>query len=248
MKAVKYLSHQQWLETFKPIKFDQEINGEHIEGYGVGNSEGEFDYSRLETFGEDLEIVKKANPACVWTEIEADGMMIIVNGAHFVNRMSYFVTQEPCPEGVEFNVSDELFEDEMGGPLEAKAKRDALSQVFSDHPSSFSHVINRLFTLDYEDWADDGILVWEPFEKWSAESIVEHLESTKDFLAQQYREVARMTAQNSTALLKAAQADLQGVLPEVDPSGDREHPGWKTLEEIEVFLSSDEPKKDEPSI
>jgi len=37
-------------------------------------------------------------------------------------------------------------------------------------------------------------------------------------------------------LLRCAEADLQGILPEFEPSGDREHPAWKTLEEITEFL------------
>lgn len=36
-------------------------------------------------------------------------------------------------------------------------------------------------------------------------------------------------------LLQAARcalADLEGIMPEFDPSGDREHPGWQTIEDL----------------
>lgn len=31
---------------------------------------------------------------------------------------------------------------------------------------------------------------------------------------------------------KCALADLQGIMPEFEPSGDREHPAWQTIEEL----------------
>lgn len=49
---------------------------------------------------------------------------------------------------------------------------------------------------------------------------------------------------------KAAYADLQGIMPEFEPSGDREHSGWKSLKELKkaiadidpVYFSSDKGK------
>ena len=37
---------------------------------------------------------------------------------------------------------------------------------------------------------------------------------------------------------KNALADLEGIMPEVDPSGDRTHPAWKTIEELRAVISS----------
>jgi hypothetical protein len=31
---------------------------------------------------------------------------------------------------------------------------------------------------------------------------------------------------------KNALADLEGIMPELEPSGDREHPAWRTIEEL----------------
>jgi hypothetical protein len=36
---------------------------------------------------------------------------------------------------------------------------------------------------------------------------------------------------------KAALADLEGIMPEFDPSGDREHPAWQTIHDLKVALS-----------
>lgn len=33
-------------------------------------------------------------------------------------------------------------------------------------------------------------------------------------------------------VVQCAIADLDGMLPEVDPDGERTHPGWETVEEL----------------
>ncbi len=38
------------------------------------------------------------------------------------------------------------------------------------------------------------------------------------------------------AAAKAALADLQGIMPEFEPSGDRLHPAWKTINELETAI------------
>ena len=35
---------------------------------------------------------------------------------------------------------------------------------------------------------------------------------------------------------KCALADLEGIMPEFEPSGDREHPGWTTIEELKAVI------------
>ena len=41
---------------------------------------------------------------------------------------------------------------------------------------------------------------------------------------------------------KNALADLEGIMPEADPSGDRIHSGWKTIEELKVAIVAVENK------
>ena len=42
-------------------------------------------------------------------------------------------------------------------------------------------------------------------------------------------------------LLRAAKhalANLEGIMPEHEPSGDRTHPGWKTIEELKAAINT----------
>jgi hypothetical protein len=35
---------------------------------------------------------------------------------------------------------------------------------------------------------------------------------------------------------RCALADLEGIMPEFEPSGDREHSGWETIEDLKSAL------------
>jgi hypothetical protein len=60
--------------------------------------------------------------------------------------------------------------------------------------------------------------------------------------------IARAEAQEplgsgESPLLTAARyalADLEGVMPVVEPDGDRLHPGWKTIEDLRTAISNEE--------
>lgn len=43
-----------------------------------------------------------------------------------------------------------------------------------------------------------------------------------------------MSTHSYLTLLNCAIADLEGMLPVIDPSGDRTHPAWKTLDELKT--------------
>lgn len=54
---------------------------------------------RLETYGEDLDLVEKiykSSPKRVWTLVEEDGVMALVSGMRVVNRVYYLITKEPA--------------------------------------------------------------------------------------------------------------------------------------------------------
>lgn len=40
---------------------------------------------------------------------------------------------------------------------------------------------------------------------------------------------------------KCALADLEGIMPEFEPSGDREHPAWITIKELRAAIKLAEP-------
>lgn len=51
--------------------------------------------SPLNTWGEDLRLVRLTPKNNVWTLIEVDDQLLIVNGMHMVNRIGYYLTHLP---------------------------------------------------------------------------------------------------------------------------------------------------------
>ena len=75
----KFYTYDGWVETFKPIK-------NHLVKY---------DQLTFETYDEEYEFVKSVNPNCVWTEVDGDEGTYIVAGLHWVNRIHYYITENP---------------------------------------------------------------------------------------------------------------------------------------------------------
>ena len=46
------------------------------------------------------------------------------------------------------------------------------------------------------------------------------------------------TMDSLVELAHMALSDLEGMLPVVDPDGERKHPGWKTVKELQEWLSA----------
>jgi len=79
------MDFDEWVETYKPIS-------NHID------TNASFDGLMFETYGDEVEFVKSANPDCIWTYGDGDdGGSYVWNGWHFVNRIGYFITEVPCP-------------------------------------------------------------------------------------------------------------------------------------------------------
>lgn len=73
--------YEYFIKTYKPVE-------NHIQ-----KEEG---YYMYETYGEELEFVKKQNPNNIWTLIESDnGKLYIVYGLHLINRFGYIITKKP---------------------------------------------------------------------------------------------------------------------------------------------------------
>ena len=50
----------------------------------------------LETYGEDLDIVRRCDPEFLWTVVDGDsGTQWITTGFHYVNRVCYLITEKP---------------------------------------------------------------------------------------------------------------------------------------------------------
>jgi hypothetical protein len=77
----------------------------------------------FETYGEELEFVRKQEPKKIWTIVDGDnGNLFYMAGFHTVNRIGYFVTEVPWVTGdeeieVEVTLSEEEFEARVDAKL-----------------------------------------------------------------------------------------------------------------------------------
>jgi hypothetical protein len=97
-----------WLEEFKPITnhIDPHASFDDENGGGI----------MFETYGEELEFVKKQDPRCVWTYGDGDdGGGYIWNGYHYINRLGYFITEVPCPENTTIQIQVDESPEECAG-------------------------------------------------------------------------------------------------------------------------------------
>ena len=78
----KFYTYDAWVDTFKPIK-------NKISKYSDDN------LIHFETYGEEFEFVQKADNKYIWTEVDGDEGTYIVAGYHFVNRIHYYITENP---------------------------------------------------------------------------------------------------------------------------------------------------------
>ena len=79
------MDFDEWCDTYKPIPNNIDTNAS-------------FDGTMFETYGAEVEFVKKADPAYIWMYGDGDdGGTYIWNGWHIVNRIGYFITEVPCP-------------------------------------------------------------------------------------------------------------------------------------------------------
>lgn len=97
------MTYEEWEEAHRPIR-------------NTTNPDRGFDSHLFETYGEDLEEVRRhtaMNPECIWTLVESDGYIAIISGFHLVNRIGYFITEVPCPANtaIEILLDDPYDED-----------------------------------------------------------------------------------------------------------------------------------------
>ena len=82
---------ESWLEEFKPITNHLDPNASFQDESGKG--------IMFETYGDEVEFVKKQDPRCIWTYGDGDdGGGYIWSGWHLVNRIGYFITEVPFPD------------------------------------------------------------------------------------------------------------------------------------------------------
>jgi hypothetical protein len=91
MSDFKEMTMEEWEATYKPIpnNIDKNASFQNETGQGI----------MFETYGAELEFVKKADPKHIWTYGDGDdGGSYIWNGFHYINRLGYFITELPAPD------------------------------------------------------------------------------------------------------------------------------------------------------
>jgi hypothetical protein len=92
------------MDTFIEMDFDEWVaEYQPITNHIDKNSS--FDGLMFETYGDEYEAVKSANPNCIWMYGDGDdGGSYIWSGWGFVNRIGYFITAKPFPDNVTIQI------------------------------------------------------------------------------------------------------------------------------------------------
>ena len=69
------------------------------------NKKASLDGCMFETYGKELEFVKKQKPLCIWTYMDDDnGNPCFCSGFHVVNRIGYMVSKVPFEDNISYYV------------------------------------------------------------------------------------------------------------------------------------------------
>lgn len=95
------ISIEDWEESYKPITnhLDSNASWQDEDGNGV----------MFETYGPELDFIFNADPHRVWTYIEGDFGLYLINGRSIINRIGYFYCEKPWLDGelIEVTVKDD---------------------------------------------------------------------------------------------------------------------------------------------
>ena len=69
-------------------------------GWSYGDGPG----CLFETYGPELEFVRRQDPRTVWTLVDGDDGQYLVSGYRLVNRIGYLVSTIPVPDGTDIRV------------------------------------------------------------------------------------------------------------------------------------------------
>jgi len=127
-----------WFDKYKPIE-----NGANL---GTYYAVDDVNYT-WETYSPEVDIVNLIDPQFVWTLIETDDGQFIIAGRHHVNRLAYFICEEPFHEYEEYTCFRE-------------ADHIAFRVQSNDFVSGGSYDIDELQSAILMLEADD--VVWEP--------------------------------------------------------------------------------------
>lgn len=78
------LTHTAWCADYRPLTNPCR-----------DRTDAPFGGMMFETFGPELDAVRAADPACVWTLVQDGAGLYILSGIHVANRLGYFMTERP---------------------------------------------------------------------------------------------------------------------------------------------------------
>lgn len=64
--------------------------------WSVGDASG----CLFETFGPELEFVRRQDACTVWTLVDSEDGLVLISGFHIVNRVGYLISSARVPSGV----------------------------------------------------------------------------------------------------------------------------------------------------
>ncbi|CCQ74242.1 Conserved protein of unknown function [Magnetospira sp. QH-2] len=86
------IDYDTWRERYRPIHNEFDKNAP-------------FEGAMFETYGEELCFVRSCSPEKIWTLLDGeDARMRIGSGFHLVNRIGYFITNDPVPNGTSIEI------------------------------------------------------------------------------------------------------------------------------------------------
>jgi hypothetical protein len=121
------MDFDEWCDTYKPIINHIDSNASFDNGYGG---------IMFETYGDEVEFVKSQSPANIWMYGSGDdGGTYVWSGWGFVNRLGYFITEVPCPDGLTIQVQvgePDLTCDFCGDILDEELPHDPLCEGINE--------------------------------------------------------------------------------------------------------------------
>lgn len=99
------LTLEQWEAKYRPIinTINDNASFQDEDGNGI----------LFETYGAEYDKVVATTPEKVWTYVDGDDGTYVVAGWCFVNRIGYFITEEPWETmDIEIQVSEDEHEDD----------------------------------------------------------------------------------------------------------------------------------------
>jgi len=164
---IKTLSYNEWFEKYKPQlnHFTSSLNDDN--------------YS-FETYGEELEYVKKQHPNQIWTVLFCDDEEVwITPGCRLINRMSYYITEKKWKtNNIQVN-DNEMIDNQL-------AKIACLNFFFGEDKGKYINKVSDYFTAHRDNTFKDQMTIGKA--KYLAIECYEHI-TKKEMTEEQENEI-----------------------------------------------------------